>query len=295
MLMSITWRPSASRRLPTTRSPRRAGPPRGSGRLTAIAVVVGLLIAGGASEAQATPSLNPDRVTLPVIAGTKLTSDGKSCTAGAILSYTPYQYLPASSKLRSMRYAVTAKHCFKKNDVVSVGGIPVGRVISEAAGADLELVEIEPSLDSREALRCAQHGSHAAFCRTPEWIPNARGQVFMTRSGRVQRVNVTGTADTPTDRFCTSGFASGVQCSWYQSTRHPLPRPTFENPATLRVAESHDFGATSAGDSGGPILSYEAQLIGINSQQTMGGAILFYLPMSQVFRNFRFYQLAAGS
>ncbi|MGJ1429634.1 hypothetical protein ACR8AL_14060 [Clavibacter sepedonicus] len=258
-----------------------------------LAAVSALILSSPVSAANAAPPLNPDRIRLPIVAGTKLNGDAGSCTAGAVLQYDFYQLLPAGFAAKATRYVVTAKHCFAVGEIVRVGGVPVGHVIEQAEHADLELVEIDAKLDPSAGLHCATHGSHPAFCAHNYYVPRATGEIITNSGGHPRRMPVEGHTEAPAGRFCTSGYFTGVQCDW-TSFRGPEPQPSHGDIHSLKAAESPVLGTTDAGDSGGPVYTYDRELIGINSQSAYFGSILFYVPFSFVFSNFPGYSLATN-
>ena len=259
--------------------------------LTPAAMVLSLAIPAPSAEAQ--PDVSPARAALPIVAGTELVgtkldgSDG-SCTAGPVLvpagifqRITPYQ--------NAVRYVVTAKHCFRNGDDIRAGGRHVGTIVWRSADSDLALVKVPPIQDSSSPLRCSTH-SHAAFCSPIQsFTPMARGQVFMFQRARTRPVPVQGSSDAPDERFCSSGAFSGILCVWHGISIPADVVPTFRH---VVAAEANEGANIEVGDSGGPMLTYGASLVGVISSRLADRNIVLYTPMSQVLQELHGYRLA---
>ncbi|OUE22314.1 Trypsin [Clavibacter michiganensis] len=253
--------------------------------LVAALTAVVALTAMGAAPANADPG---DRYTLPVVAGSKIDSSAGTCSVGAVLvprswylSLTPYQ--------RATRYIVTAAHCGPMYSTVHVGVAAIGTVdwISPH-NSDIELIRVSPQPDER-TLYCRSHHSSAAFCSPIQtYTARANSQVFMPSRGRVARQPIQGTG-TPSGRFCTSGFASSVQCV-FQPVSLPRGVQTRWNHVSAGETDEHD--AITGGDSGGPVVSYGHQLLGVISGKTADGHYLLYTSIDQVLAELPAYVLA---
>jgi hypothetical protein len=272
------------------RSPRD---PRGARRgirsrllaLLAAVAAVAALTAVGAAPASADQSY---RSGLPVIAGSRIDSSAGTCTVGAVLiprswylSLTPYQ--------RATRYIVTAAHCGPMYSTVHVGTAAIGTVdwISPH-DSDIELIRVSPQPDER-TLYCRSHHSSAAFCSPIQtYTARANSQVFMPNRGRIGRQPIQGTASAE-GRFCTSGFASGVKCVFQPVS---LPRGVQTRWSHVSAGETDEHDAITGGDSGGPVVSYGNQLLGIISGKTADGHYLLYTSSAQMLAELPAYVLA---
>ncbi|WP_181034810.1 hypothetical protein [Clavibacter michiganensis] len=241
--------------------------------LLALLLVPILVTSVGVAGADAVGPPNPDRSRLPVAAGTKLTSAESSCTAGPVMIWLPSRLGVLNFKSRATRYVVTAKHCFPMGAEISVGSTPVGRVVAQAAEADLEMIQIEPERDPAAAIRCASHGSQPAFCNPDAWKPRATGKVFMVGGG-IRRLPVTGETTAPDEQFCTSGYVSGVSCVW--STYPPGHEPDFRTNFPHQLfAQSEELSSIIPGDSGGTGLHLRAE----DDGRHLGDAVLRLDPL----------------
>jgi hypothetical protein len=276
--------------------PRTPRDPRGRRRgvhsrlLTLVAAFAAVLAltAAGTAPANAIPG---DRFTLPVVAGSKIDSSNGTCTVGAVLIprswflyLTPYQ--------RATRYIVTAAHCGPLYSTVHVGAADIGTVdwISPHR-TDIEMIRVSPQPDER-TLYCHAHHSSAAFCSPIQtYTPRANSQVFMPSRGRVARQPILGTA-TPTGRFCTSGFVSGVRCTYHPVS---LPRGVQTRWRNVSAGETDEHDGFAGGDSGGPVVSYDHKLLGIVSGKTENNQYLLYTSIDQVLSELPAYVLAPAS
>ncbi|MFC7522064.1 trypsin-like serine protease [Xanthomonas populi] len=181
---------------------------------------------------------------------------------------------------RATRWILLAKHCAALHDTIHMG-TAIGTVVWQSGASDFELVRVSPEPDATAVLYCASHRS-AAFCNPIQsYTPLANNQVFMPRAGREARLAVTGWSNAPNERFCTSGWVSGVRCVWQGITLVPgMIRPSYEH---IAAAASSEFDSLGNGDSGGPVVTYDRHLIGIiASGEHNGRSILYYTPMQQV-------------
>jgi hypothetical protein len=269
------------------RNPSGPGRPVGSRLLPLVAAFAAVvaLTAVGAAPAHADQG---DRFDLPVIAGSKINSSAGSCTVGAVLVPRSW-YLTLTPYQKATRYIVTAAHCGGMYSTVHVGAAAIGTVdwISPHH-SDIELIRVSPQPDER-TLYCRSHHSSAAFCSPIQtYTPRANGQVFMPSRGRIGRQPIQGTA-TPEGRFCTSGFATGVKCTFHAvSLPHGVETPWSH----MSAAETDEHEAFSGGDSGGPVVSYGHQLLGIISGKTTNNAYLLYTSIDQVLAELPAYVLA---
>ncbi|QIS42701.1 trypsin-like serine protease [Clavibacter capsici] len=281
-------------RIPHRERPARSGASRRRpvrSRLLALVAALAAVVALGAvgtAPANAEPG---DRFTLPVIAGSKIDSSNGTCTVGAVfvarrwyLMLTPYQ--------RATRYILTAAHCGPMYSTVHVGAAAIGTVdwISPHR-SDIELIRVSPQPDER-TLYCRSHHSSPAFCSPIQtYTPRANGQVFMPSRGRVGRQPIQGTAE-PTGRFCTSGFVSGVRCTYHPVS---LPRGVQTRWRHVSAGETDEHDAFAGGDSGAPVVSYGHQLLGIVSGKTENNQYLLYTSIDQVLAELPAYVLAPPS
>ncbi|WP_348521239.1 trypsin-like serine protease [Curtobacterium flaccumfaciens] len=258
----------------------------------AVAVIVGLtgaLLASAPASADTIPS-NPDRIVEPVIAGTKVNVPFGSCTVGAVLvpksifsRITTYQ--------RAVRWLVLAKHCAPMYATVSIGSSPLGNVVWRSATSDIELVRVSPRRDTSREI-CYAHSNSPATCSPfVSYTPRASGQVFARSAGRIARVPINGSAD-PDGRFCTSGWASGVQCVWHGIAMPPNAQLAYQH---LAAADADELTNLAPGDSGGPVVSYSNQLLGIISSNFTSTTIMLYTPIRQVLTELFSYELAPAS
>lgn len=256
----------------------------------AVAAVCVMLMAGAPASAATIPR-NPDRAVLPVIAGSKVETPAGSCTVGAVLvprsilsRVTPYQ--------RATRWIVIAKHCAPLYATIHVGTRALGTVSWQSEGSDIELVRVSPAADGN-ALRCAPQHSNPSFCSPVRtYTPLANGQAFNRSGGVIRRVPIAGSASPGTERFCTSGWASGLQCVW---NRISMPRGISTPHHHLVAADADESTNLDFGDSGGPVLSYSNQLLGIISGNLPHSTIMLYTPIDQVLTELFSYQLAPSS
>jgi hypothetical protein len=285
--------------LPHVDSARRSRPPhRRRGPLAAAMSFVLAVVAlftftlAGAGPASA-DFVNPDRRAFPIIAGTRVEfpAGNNFCTVGAVLVSTsllsrlrPYD--------RAVRYLVTAKHCAPLYANVKMGPLSIGSVVWQSAASDIELIRVSPSQDP-DSLSCIAHHKLPAWCSpTHTYTPRAEGRVFALSQGHVARMPVTGSA-TAQGRFCTSGYVTGVKCV-YQPI--DIPRDTPVRYQHLVAGESDESDNTAAGDSGGPVLNYARELLGIISGRTLDAhSHLIYTPMTQVLQELHGYRLAPVS
>ncbi|WP_042859703.1 trypsin-like serine protease [Dickeya sp. NCPPB 3274] len=263
-------------------------------RMAAIAIAIVATLASSVATAQTPPVVqprNPDRAVLPLISGSKVGVPFGSCTVGAVVvptsifsRLTPYQ--------RATRWIVLARHCAPMYATIHLGGTStaIGNVVWQSAGSDIELVRVSPQPNPM-ALHCASHNS-AVLCNPIQtYTPRAHNQVFMPRGGPEARVAVTGWTNAPDGRFCTSGWRTGVRCVWRGMSLAPgIWRPSYDH---IEAADGDEFNSIDAGDSGGPVVTYERQLIGIiSSGEPNGRAFIYYTPMQQVLHELYSYTLA---
>ena len=262
--------------------------------LACIAAVSGMVAVSAApASAVIIVPRNPERGAEPIVAGTKVQVPGGSCTVGAVLSakhlisrITQYQ--------RASRWIVLAKHCADLHATVQVGSAAVGTVVWRSAASDIEIAFIKPRSNSR-ALWCAAHGSGAAgFCDPSalSYTPRAYGQVYSRVAGVISRAAVTGSGNPNGQRFCTSGWASGLQCVWNAVSIPPSASLSYQH---LAAADADELTNLEPGDSGGPVLSYSNRLLGIISSRFTGTTVMLYTPMSQVLHELSSYQLAPAN
>ena len=266
-------------------------------RVLAVAVVAlaALLppLLGSEVASAVVPPRNPDRASLPIISGTKVSVPGGSCTAGAVL--TPKSlFSRLTAYQRATRWVVLAKHCAPMYASIHMGTRAVGNVVWQSATSDIELVRVSPQPDNM-ALICAAHHSQPAFCSPFQtYTPLANNRVFFLANGREARVPVSGWADAPDDQFCTSGWASGVKCVWHGFSLEPgIYRPPYEH---ISAANASEFESIANGDSGGPVVTYDRHLLGIISSgeavgRTGGRSVVYYTPMRQVLHELFSYEL----
>ncbi|MBB5405375.1 hypothetical protein QF000_000136 [Paraburkholderia atlantica] len=262
-------------------------------RVASLAMGIATTFASSVATAQ-TPDVvqprNPDRAVLPVISGSKVSVPSGSCSVGAVLvpksilhRLTPYQ--------RATRWLVLAKHCAPMYATIQVGTVAIGNVVWQSATSDIELVRVSPKPNPR-SLQCASTSHSAAFCSPVQtYTPLANNQVFMPRAGQEARLAVTGWSDAPYERFCTSGWRTGVRCVWQgMSLEEGVWRPNYEH---INAAHSSELSSIDNGDSGGPVVTYERQLIGIiSSGEPVGRSIVYYTPMQQVLYELYSYNFA---
>ncbi|MEX3816439.1 trypsin-like serine protease [Paraburkholderia sp. BR13439] len=262
-------------------------------RVAPLAMAIATNLASSVATAQ-TPDVvqprNPDRAVLPVISGSKVSVPSGSCSVGAVLvpksilhRLTPYQ--------RATRWLVLAKHCAPMYATIQVGTVAIGNVVWQSAASDIELVRVSPKPNPM-SLQCASSHHSAAFCSPIQtYTPLANNQVFMPRAGQEARLAVTGWADAPYEQFCTSGWRTGVRCVWRgMSVEAGVYTPNYEH---INAAHSSELLSIENGDSGGPVVTYERQLIGIiSSGEPVGRSIVYYTPMQQVLYELYSYSLA---
>ncbi|WP_245149881.1 S1 family peptidase [Xanthomonas axonopodis] len=196
---------------------------------------------------------------------------------------TPYQ--------NATRWLVLAKHCAPLNASVYSGNTAIGSVVWQSAASDLELVRVAPVTNQRYVW-CQAHHSGTGICNPfLQYSPLANNQVFMLSGGRERRLAVTGWSNAPDEAFCTSGWSTGVRCVWLGMTLGPGNlRPNYDH---ISAAHSYEANSLDAGDSGGAVLTYDRNLIGIISGRNSGDAsILHYTPMAQVLQELYSYNLA---
>ncbi|WP_028215431.1 trypsin-like serine protease [Paraburkholderia mimosarum] len=261
-------------------------------RVASHAMAIATTLVSSVATAQ-TPGVvqprNPDRAVLPVISGSKVSVPSGSCSVGAVLvpksflhRLTPYQ--------RATRWLVLAKHCAPMYATIQVGTVAIGNVVWQSAASDIELVRVSPKPNPM-SLHCASHHS-AAFCSPIQtYTPLANNQVFMPRAGQEARLAVTGWSDAPDEQFCTSGWRTGVRCVWRgMSVQAGVYRGSYEH---INGAQSSELDSIENGDSGGPVVTYERQLIGIiSSGEPVGRSVVYYTPMQQVLYELYSYSLA---
>ncbi|MDO4036470.1 trypsin-like serine protease [Clavibacter michiganensis] len=258
--------------------------------LTVVAVLTGTLNYATPAQAVTIPS-NPDRIREPVVAGSKVNTPTGSCTVGAVLiprsiysRITPYQ--------RATRWFVIAKHCARMYAPIHVGTSILGDVVWQSATSDIELVRVSPRPDPSPLICVAHHPKNPAVCSPFQtFTARAAGQVFMTARGHVARLPVTGSGAADDDRFCTSGWSTGVQCIWHGVSIPPRTPLSYEH---LVAGESGQLLNLDPGDSGGPVVNYSAELLGIISSILPRTTLMLYTPMSQVLSELHDYQLASG-
>lgn len=295
--------PYKSKRRPrrTNKGPRNTGSaqtrPAAMVRLGAAAVVGSLLLFGlevsNASAVEPTIPRNPDRAALPIISGPKVVGPESygSCTVGAVLTpsswfsrITPYQ--------QATRWIVIAKHCAPMYASIHVGSRTVGNVVWQSATSDIELVRVSPQPENMRAVCVGS--SHPETCVLhPRYMPLANNRVFFLSGGRESRMTVSGWEDAPDERFCTSGFATGVRCEF---NKFELGPGMYEGPYQhLQAASSSVLDSVAPGDSGGPVLTYSRNLIGVISSGLSGHLArhygFYYTPMRQVMTELHSYSL----
>ncbi|PMS31243.1 trypsin [Trinickia symbiotica] len=261
-------------------------------RVASLAMAIATTFASSVATAQSPGVVqprNPDRAVLPVISGSKVSVPFGSCSVGAVLvprsilhRLTPYQ--------RATRWLVLAKHCAPMHATIHVGTVAIGTVVWQSAASDIELVRVSPK-PNPWSLQCSGHHS-AAFCSPIQtYTPLANNQVFMPRAGQEARLAVTGWSDAPYEQFCTSGWRTGVRCVWQgMSVEAGVYKPSYEH---INAAHSSELNSIDNGDSGGPVVAYDRQLIGIiSSGEPDGRSIVYYTPMQQVLYELYAYSLA---
>ncbi|CBA17010.1 hypothetical protein [Xanthomonas albilineans] len=262
-------------------------------RVACLAMAIGTTLA--CSTAMAVEPRNSDRNVLPVISGSKIRlrtgSEWSSCTVGAVLvptsiwqRLTPYQ--------NATRWLVIAKHCGPMYATVYSGDQALGAVEWQSAGSDIALVRVSPIANPTYTW-CQAHHSGASYCNPyAAYTPRARNQVFMLRGGRERRLPVAGYSNAPDGQFCTSGFVTGVRCVWRGMSLEPgMLRPSYAN---ISAAHADELYSLDGGDSGGPALTYDLNLIGIiSSSNTANSSILFYTSMADVLQELNNSYMAA--
>ncbi|MWJ08147.1 hypothetical protein DOU17_12165 [Clavibacter michiganensis subsp. michiganensis] len=175
---------------------------------------------------------------------------------------------------------------------IHVGTSILGDVVWQSATSDIELVRVSPRPDPSPLICVAHHPKNPAVCSPFQtFTARAAGQVFMTARGHVARLPVTGSGAADDDRFCTSGWSTGVQCIWHGVSIPPRTPLSYEH---LVAGESGQLLNLDPGDSGGPVVNYSAELLGIISSVLPRTTLMLYTPMSQVLSELHDYQLASG-
>ncbi|KOR49652.1 hypothetical protein ADT25_01355 [Xanthomonas oryzae] len=265
-------------------------------RVACLAMAIGTALACSTAMAQVVPPRNPDRDFLPLISGSKVGVNTGSCTVGAVVvprnifyRLTPYQ--------NATRWLVLAKHCSLLGGTVYVGDQNefIGTVVWQSAASDLELVKVPPQPNPAYTWCQAHRNSGAAICNPYlQYTPRASNQVFMLRGGREARLPVTGWSNAPDERFCTSGWRTGVRCVWQGMSLDPgIYRPNYDH---INAASASESSSLDGGDSGGPVVTYDRHLVGIISSSNEGGRdILYYTSMAQVLQELHSYILASSN
>ncbi|WP_342343912.1 trypsin-like peptidase domain-containing protein [Clavibacter capsici] len=257
------------------------------------------------SCAIAAPVQAVDRVargSLPIRAGTHLIF-GESrgfaytrdidCTAGAVLTgsgifsrITPYQ--------RAVRYVVTAKHCGGRGAHVRVNDVQIGSVIWESPDVDLSIVRVEPAQTTRRSCYPTSAGIRCSL--VSDYEPRAIGEVFAARnrSGQESSLRVAGTkVPAPREIFCTTGMVTGIMCNWIS-----IPPPPGLELGNQQVLAETFSASTRQGDSGGPVVSRDMNIIGIICDGGLPGSgdetYMSYVPIAVLFREQPFYVLATS-
>lgn len=257
----------------------------------AIAIIATLVSPIATAQPAVIQPRNPERALLPVISGSKVSVPNGSCTVGAVLvprsiyyRLTPYQ--------RATRWIVLAKHCAPLYASIHVGNTAIGAVVWQSAASDIELVRVSPLRRDLTPLWCSHHHSApACISHLLSYTPLANNQVFMLRAGREERLAVNGFSNAPDDRFCTSGWRTGVRCVWQGISAEPgRSRQRYQH---VEAASSDEMNSVEPGDSGGPVVTYDRHLIGIiSSNDPETRSIIYYTPMQQVLHELYNYILA---
>lgn len=192
----------------------------------------------------------PARSQTPIISGTKLTFPTMDCSAGLAVNKTGF-FDNVTQYQRAVRYVVVAGHCGEVNDPVLLGHNSVGKMVWKSGKSDLGLVKIEPS--KRASTHCSAPSTGMTCSIIVTYDPLAKGRVFVTQNGANVAISGVGNPG-PNEVFCTSGYMSGVNCSWGK-----INAPSTGNYGTH--IENSDTAQTvranvEDGDSGGAVTSF---------------------------------------
>ncbi|MHC2186208.1 hypothetical protein ACVLV4_001861 [Rathayibacter agropyri] len=253
--------------------------------LAGVCGIVALVTLGPAVPAAKAQSL---RDQIPIVGGTALEVPGaRWCTAGVVLESRSWVAL-ASPAWRATRYVALARHCAPLGSDIKVDGAVVGTVTWVSSTYDLEIVTVPPSTVQRPV--CVGE-SQLHHCTIPPATPRAVGRIILGGGGRPRAIPVRGKGIPANgERFCTTGAASFVNCSFYTVYVPPHQRDLI--PAAARSYS--EFGIVG-GDSGGPVASTIGTIYGIILLEGYGrqAGLMAYLPIDLIFQDLGYsYDLA---
>jgi hypothetical protein len=265
---------------------RRPSPLRGA--VLALLAVLVCVVAVIAPTAPAS-AVDAIRTRLPIVAGTELDFPTGYCTAGLVVVRTGL-LANITPRQRATRYVLTAKHCGRMGDPVSVGGREVGQVSWVDPVEDLELVRIDPTSHGQPFCSPTSQGFHCTG--TPTYDPAASGRVVLTtlQSRALSAIPVTGTgAPADGEVFCVSGKSSGQSCEFTSA-----PWRSEIGPRTPGQALATGGTLILNGDSGGPVVSSRGRIYGVVESTATGTlhSALIYVRVSQFFADAGGYGLA---